>query len=59
MFLPLKAQLREESVHRPAPRGNFSLPEKWGPQRKDFGDRYGFPGFYGVSVSTTGMEVFL
>ena len=34
--------------------------KKWGPQRKDFGGRYGFPGFHRVFVSTTGLEsVFL
>ena len=32
--------------------------KKWGPQRKDFGGGYGFPGFYRVSVSTTGLESF-
>ena len=37
---------------------NFSLPKKRGPQRKDFGDRYGFPGFHRVLVSTTGLESF-
>ena len=30
--------------------------KKWGPQRKDFGGRHGFPSFYGVFVSTTGLE---
>ena len=37
---------------------NFSLPKKWGPQRKDFGGRYGFPGFHRVFVSTTDLESF-
>ena len=32
--------------------------KKWGPQRKDFGRRYGFPGFHRVFVSTTGPESF-
>ena len=32
--------------------------EKRGPQRKDFGGRYGFPCFYRVFVSTTGLESF-
>ena len=36
---------------------NFSLQKKtWGPQRKDFGGGYGFPCFYRVFVSTTGLE---
>ena len=35
-----------------------SLAGKWGPQRKDFGGGYGFPGFYRVFVSTTGLESF-
>ena len=52
-FGPLK-----ESIHRPAPVQNFSLPENMGPQRKDFGGRYGFPGFHRVFVSTTGLESF-
>ena len=29
---------------------------KWGPQRKDIGGRYGFPGFQRVFVSTTDLE---
>ena len=33
-------------------------PQKWGPQRKDFGGRFGFPGFYRVFASTTGLEGF-
>ena len=32
--------------------------KKWGPQRKDFGGGYGFPGFYRAFVSTTGLESF-
>ena len=49
----------KESIHRPAPVQNFSsLQKKWGPQRKDFGGGYGFPGFYRVFVSTTGLESF-
>ena len=32
--------------------------EKWGAQRKDFGGRYGFPGFYRVFISTTSLESF-
>ena len=32
--------------------------EEWGSQRKDFGGRYGFPWFYRVFVSTTGLESF-
>ena len=32
--------------------------QKWGPLRKDFGGGYGFPGFYRVFVSTTGLESF-
>ena len=35
---------------------NFSCRKKWGPQRKDLGGGYGFPGFYRVFVSTTGLE---
>ena len=45
-------------VHHPAPVQNFSLPKKWWPQRKDFGGRYGFPGFHRVFVSTTDLESF-
>ena len=45
-------------MHRPAPVRTFALPKKWGPQRKDFGGRYGFPGFHRVFVSTTGLESF-
>ena len=36
----------------------FLCRKKWGPQRKDFGGGYGFPGFYRVCVSTTGLESF-
>ena len=36
----------------------FLCRKKWGPQRKDFGGRYGFPGFRRVFVSTTGLESF-
>ena len=36
----------------------FFAEKKWGPQRKDFGGGYGFPGFYRVFVSTTGPESF-
>ena len=40
-------------------RGAFSLQKKnRGPQRKDFGGRYGFPWFYRAFVSTTGLESF-
>ena len=39
-------------------RRTFLCRKKWGPQRKDFGGRYGFPGFYRVFVSTTGLESF-
>ena len=46
-----------------SPMRNFLCRKKWGPQRKDFGGRYailmGFPGFYRVFVSTTGLESFL
>ena len=38
--------------------GTFLRRKNWGPQRKDFGGRYGFPGFVGVFVSTTGLESF-
>ena len=48
----------KETIHRPAPVQNFSLQKKWGPQRKDFGGGYGFPGFYRVFVSTTGLKCF-
>ena len=37
----------------------FFAEKKWGPQRKGFGGGCGFPGFYRVSVSTTGLESFL
>ena len=33
--------------------------EKWGPQRKDFGDRYGFPGFIGFLHLPPAWKVFL
>ena len=36
----------------------FLCRKKWGPQRKDFGGGHGFPGFYRVFVSTTGLESF-
>ena len=36
----------------------FLCRKKWGLQRKDFGGGYGFPGFYRVFVSTTGLESF-
>ena len=32
--------------------------KKWGPQRKDFGGRYGLLGFQRAFVSTTGLESF-
>ena len=48
----------KESVHCPAPARNFSLPKKWGLQRKDFGGGYGSPVFYRVFVATTGLESF-
>ena len=48
-----------QGKHHPAPVRNFSLLKKWGPQRKDFGGRYGCPGFYRVFVSTTGLEKFV
>ena len=45
---------------RPAPVGNFSLQKiKWGLQRKDFGGRYGFPGFTGFSYLPLAWKVFL
>ena len=49
---PLEGHLGDKMIHRPAPVRNFSSP----PQRKDFGGRYCFPGFYRVFVSTTGLE---
>ena len=36
----------------------FLRKKERGPQRKDFGGGYGFPGFYKVFVSTTGLESF-
>ena len=36
----------------------FLCRKKWGPQRKDFGGGYVFPGFCRVFVSTTGLESF-
>ena len=36
----------------------FFAEKKRGPQRKDFGGRYGFPGFHRVFVSTTNLESF-
>ena len=38
--------------------GSFLCRKKWGPQRKDFGGGYGFPGFYSFFASTTGLESF-
>ena len=55
---PGKGSWEKESIHRPAPAQNFSLPKKWGPHRKDYGGRYGFPGFHRVFVSTTDLESF-
>ena len=49
----------KESIHRPAPVRNFSLPKKMGPQRKDFGGRYGFPGFIGFLHLPPAWKVFL
>ena len=47
----------KESIHRLAPMQNFFFADKNGLlQRKDFGGRYGFPGFYRVFVSTTGLD---
>ena len=56
----------KESIHRPAPVQNlkkvtFLCPKEWRPQTKDFGDRYGFPGFHRVFISdinTTNLESF-
>ena len=55
-FLSFMIETGKETIHRPAPVQNFSLQKKMGPQRKDFGGGYGFPGFYRVFVSTTGLE---
>ena len=38
--------------------GTFLCRKKWGPQRRDFGGGYVFPGFFRVFVSTTGLESF-
>ena len=43
---PLPYFWEKESIYHPAPVRNFSLPKKGGSLRKDFGGRYGFPGFY-------------
>ena len=48
----------KETIHRPAPVQNFSLQKKKGSTEEDFGGGYGFPGFYRVFVSTTGLESF-
>ena len=55
---PKSGSWEKQSIHRPAPVQNFSLPKKWGPQRNDFGGRYGILGFYRVFVSSTGLESF-
>ena len=36
----------------------FFAEKKWGPQSKDFGGGYGFPGLYLVFVFTTGLDIF-
>ena len=55
---PSKGHWEKENIHRPAPVKNFSLPMKRGGHKERFGGRYGFPGFYKVLVSTTGLENF-
>ena len=55
-FLRVPFFAPERTIHRPAPVQNFLCRKKWGPKRKDFGGGYGFPGFYRVSISTTGLE---
>ena len=43
----------------PCTSAEFLCRKKWGPQRKDFGGRYGFPGvFIGLFLATTGLESF-
>ena len=49
---------RKKKKRTPLAPGAELCREKWGPQRKDFGGGYGFPGFYRVFVSTTGLESF-
>ena len=48
----------KEGIHRPAPVQNCALSKKRGPQRKDFGGRYGFSGFDRDFVSTADLESF-
>ena len=62
--LPISLEKRtehweKESVHRPAPVRNFSLPKRIGATEERFRWQiYDFPGFYRVLVSTTGLESF-
>ena len=39
----------QETINHPAPVRNFSLTKEWGPQRRDFGGRYGFCGCIGLA----------
>ena len=48
----------KETIHRPAPVQNFALQKKMGSTGKISVVDYGFPGFYRVFVSTTGLESF-
>ena len=49
----------KQTIHCHAPVEElFFAEKKWGPQRKDFGGRYGFSGFLGFFVSSTGLESF-
>ena len=57
---PKKNHGEKESIHRPAPVRDFSLPKRMGPQRKDFGGGYGFPAFYiGFWYQPRAWNVFL
>ena len=51
--------LGKRNIHRPAPAQNFSLPKKMGPQRKDFGGRYGFLVFMGFLYLPPAWKVLL
>ena len=47
----------KESIHRPCSSEELFFTEKRATE-EDFGGRYGFPSFYSVFVSTTGLESF-
>ena len=60
--LPIRIAIRHAGKKKPYTAllqcRTFLCRKKWGPQRKNFGGGYGFPGFHRVFVSTTGLESF-